>query len=610
METPKITVQETRVKKANIQRLVVSGHHKNVSAYTTGGESSEPQSIVINEGVRTIEPFSFCGNALRELVLPASIERIGVSAFDGFVPENMIIRCYSETFSEIYSHYLSPNKIEYGSGKPFSKEFTKEDADKFIDEEIVIIPHGITAIGKEAFANNTKIRHITIPDSVIFIEQFAFDNCVNLRSVKMSNATKMIGWSAFKACENLTVIDLPDSLVLIGAGAFAYCKGIKSLKIPSLVNHIGSGIFAYCNQQINIRIENNSSFYVEAGVLYGIDGTVLWVDPKIAEVTFSNKCKYIGGWSFADSFAQKVVLPDSVEYISSQAFYNCHSLEYVYIPQSVRNISSDAFYDCPNATIFCESNLYIESFVEKYNVNLKIIEKEIMTKETVSYLKNNSNLKLSDFKIIPRESFKNNKTITNITISKVAFIGQEAFYNCDSLTNVIINSNLHSIDEWAFANCKNIKCISLKEVRYIGSAAFAGSGHFDFSIKSEYYQYTNGLLFGNEDGRLIWASPKLKGNITIPGDITIISLCAFMDCKNINSIEIPLGVTKIEDWAFLNCKKLNSIRIPENVTDIGFDVFVETNDLFKIHCYKDSVAEQYAINNNICYELIENEVIV
>ena len=61
-----------------------------------------------------------------------------------------------------------------------------------------------------------------------------------------------------------------------------------------------------------------------------------------------------------------------------------------------------------------------------------------------------------------------------------------------------------------------------------------------------------------------------------------------------------------ENYAFFGCSTLTIIKIPKNVTSIGYDAFYGCDNL-TIKCNKDSHAHQYAIDNDIAYELIEPE---
>ncbi|MBR6186284.1 MAG: leucine-rich repeat domain-containing protein [Clostridia bacterium] len=72
----------------------------------------------------------------------------------------------------------------------------------------IVIPDGVTAIGKEAFKGK-DINSVSIPDS-----------CT------------LIGSRAFYGCKKLTRVVLPDNGIYLGAECFFNCTAIKEINIP------------------------------------------------------------------------------------------------------------------------------------------------------------------------------------------------------------------------------------------------------------------------------------------------------------------------------------------------------------------------------------------
>lgn len=87
-------------------------------------------------------------------------------------------------------------------------------------EEHVVIPDGITQIGKHAFRKNHRIKSVYIPEGVISIGNSAFYDCYNLESVSVPDGMTKFGVWVFARCFRLEKIDLPDSITFIGKGAF------------------------------------------------------------------------------------------------------------------------------------------------------------------------------------------------------------------------------------------------------------------------------------------------------------------------------------------------------------------------------------------------------
>ena len=92
-------------------------------------------------------------------------------------------------------------------------------------------------------------------------------------------------------------------------------------------------------------------------------------------------------------------------------------------------------------------------------------------------------------------------------------------------------------------------------------------------------------------------------SITIPNTIHVIPSNCFKNCSVLHTVNIPSSVHTIKTNAFNNCDSLRSVHIPYNVSIIEDGAFLECENL-KIICYKHSVAESYAIDNNIPHSLI------
>ncbi|MBE6607787.1 MAG: leucine-rich repeat domain-containing protein [Ruminococcaceae bacterium] len=166
-------------------------------------------------------------------------------------------------------------------------------------------------IGKEAFANDTVLKKVTIPDSVEIIYDYAFSACVNLKTVKLSGNLKEIGLGAFFDCSSLKTAELPNRLEKIDVSAFENCKLLKSLKIPQSCAEIGTDAFLGCENLILDCSENNlaqeiakkyniptdfsessESTMIKAGILIAVAVICVFVlPPVIKKIIISAKNK-------------------------------------------------------------------------------------------------------------------------------------------------------------------------------------------------------------------------------------------------------------------------------------------------------------------------------
>ena len=74
----------------------------------------------------------------------------------------------------------------------------------------VVIPEGVTEIGKEVFNKNKAISSITLPKSLRIVGSQAFASCDALMSVSVPSAVKEIRWGAFDWCKNLKSVSIDN----------------------------------------------------------------------------------------------------------------------------------------------------------------------------------------------------------------------------------------------------------------------------------------------------------------------------------------------------------------------------------------------------------------
>lgn len=121
-------------------------------------------SIVIPEGVTEIgsSVFSGCEN-LQNVVIPENVTEIGSMAFKNCKIEN-------------YEHKLFKVK----DGCCFSNDGKTVLYCTKASKQEIVIPEGVTTIGKWAFFECINLQNVVIPSSVKAIGSHAFMSCPNL----------------------------------------------------------------------------------------------------------------------------------------------------------------------------------------------------------------------------------------------------------------------------------------------------------------------------------------------------------------------------------------------------------------------------------------------
>ena len=106
--------------------------------------------------------------------------------------------------------------LNEGSSFSFDKVFFNKQLTTLIHCPIPVkgrysIPHTVTSIGIEAFAQCKELTSVIIPSSI-----------------------KTIGCLAFYNCICLTSITIPDSIIEFGYRAFSNCAGLKTILVRTI----------------------------------------------------------------------------------------------------------------------------------------------------------------------------------------------------------------------------------------------------------------------------------------------------------------------------------------------------------------------------------------
>lgn len=279
-----------------------------------------------------------------------------------------------------------------------------------------------------------------------------------------------IGKNAFNSCNGLNSITVPDSVVTISKMAFFWCTGLKSVTIGNGVTTIGDFAFQYS---------------------------------AVTNVTFGSSVTSIGKGAFQyTNLAGRIIIPDSVEIISQNAFYSCYDITDVTIGNSVTTIGDQAFYNC--------------------------------------------------------------HALTSITIpDSVTTIGNQAFYNCNKLTNIIIGSGVASIGENIF-NCTSLSGITVDESNQHYKSIDGNLYTKDGKTLVKYAAAKADSSFVIPEGVEIigdkaFANCRNLSTVTFSDGVKVIGKDVFENCLYLFSVTIPSSVTTIGDNAFKDFRTLRYV---------------------------------------------------
>ena len=176
--------------------------------------------------------------------------------------------------------------------------------------------------------------------------------------------------------------------------------------------------------------------------------------------------------------------------------------------------------------------------------------------------------------VIPDRFVHNGKTYKVTCIGEGAFKASVQNHELVSLvSSVEMPYSIDTIRNWAFSECVHLTSIDIpNSVKYIGDAAFAGSGLTSVVIPSS----VNG--FGNS----VFSSTCLT-SVEIPESMEKIPCGMFSMCFSLTSVTLHDHVTTICDDAFYD-SGLTSFEIPASVNYLGVNPLDDCSSLTTLIC--------------------------
>lgn len=482
---------------------------------------------------------------------------------------------------ETISSIVHISSITYTANKklPWTSDYIKDGIySAAFDAEILshnfsngngtlIFTQKLTTIGEYAFYGCSDLLSVTIPNSVINVGINAFSDCNNLASpvynvhvfaillptnysgaYSIPDGIETIAGRAFKYCNNLTSVTIPNSVTSIGDEAFYGCSSLTSLSLPNSVTNIGKSAFAGCG---------SSPIYNAHIFAY-----------------------------MPSSFSGAYTIPDGIESIACNAFYDCNNLTSVTIPNSVISIGEKAFYSCSNLTSVSIPNSVINigdyAFSDCSSLNTEIYNAHVFAYMPKSY---SGAYTIPDgIESIAGCAFIHCSNLTSVFIpNSVISIGDEAFIGCNGITSPLYNAHVFAYMPKSYSGAYTIPdgiesiageafeyCSSLTSVTIPNSVTSIGKSAFEHCSSLTSVTIPNSVT---SIGERAFANCSGLISVTIPNSITSIESASFQGCGGLTSVTIPNSVTNIGSYAFSLCNSLTSVTIPNSVTRIGKHAF-------------------------------------
>ncbi|MDY0063990.1 MAG: leucine-rich repeat protein [Bacilli bacterium] len=310
-------------------------------------------SVVIPEGIVTIEQFAFHSTSLTSFTIPSTTTFCDISNFGISTLSNINVETDNLTYTSVNGVLYSKDKtilIRFPTNKDDTPDFTgvihiENSAFSETGFENLIIPEGVLTIGDSSFFGCSNLTSITLPSTLQSIGSSAFMLCSKLASIILPEGITNIGSQTFYLCSNLNTVTLPSTLQVIERYVFANTS-LTSITIPASVTSIGYYAFAQCYSLENIILSESITIINNYTFLDCIN---------LNNISIPDSVTSIGEFAFGFcSSLTSINIPDSVTFIGYRAFHLCNELTEIYIPLSVTEISELAFSSCSKLTIYTD----------------------------------------------------------------------------------------------------------------------------------------------------------------------------------------------------------------------------------------------------------------
>ncbi|MDE6548875.1 MAG: leucine-rich repeat protein, partial [Muribaculaceae bacterium] len=380
------------------------------------------KTIELPESLTSIDNSVFYGGGLTSLELPSSVESIGDLSFSGCPIESVSLPAYLQSIgSQSFSDCYDIRTIKYYSESLVTAEENIFDIIVY-DNGTLITPNATMAEVKATLPWNKFLRITASDGSVAPIREGDDFEYEGITYTVLSDSDK--------TCKTKKGQYIDDVLV----------PGNKvdgNIEIPSTV-HGGTDVYSV----------------VEIG-------DCGFIHNDITSISLPETIKYISGNAFDGcSKLSEINFPESLVEIGLQAFRNCSSLVSLNFPESLTSISFETFQGCTSlvSVSFKSSITEIESAMFEGCTNLT----NVTLPENLTSIKNSAFNGCSSLK-----SIQFPETLTSI--------GEGAFMWCTGLTSIDLPSSLKQLEPRVFYSCQNLNSISLPDaITFIGSSVFDG----------------------------------------------------------------------------------------------------------------------------------------
>lgn len=515
-------------------------------------------SFEATDTLRSLGDYAFMDTGITAFNMPNSVISIGIYQFAGC--ENLVSLTISSSVTVIPEgmcdkQYRTDN-IEASQLQPCSSLTA------------IVIPDGITAIGKYAFRKTTALTSVTFEEgsAITTIAESAFEGSA-IKTLDLSKATASkitLDAFAFRAAL-LETVNLPFSVKSLGT-AFIGCDTIKKFEIEddgdayldnNYFNVDAESLVVYNADRDEIRLYagNAEEFVIPDGVTK-IYYNAFRSNTTLKKVTIPKSVRYIedAAFAFCTNLAQ-VIIPDDAELlqIGFRAFA-FSGLKEISIPASVTKLGAHSYsLGAPSED---EIAAYNDWFIN-----------------VAQYGDNANGSQVKDGWEISKTTwqgrvFEGCGSLESVIISTTASC-EYMFLRCASLSNVQFNnSDIRQFSDYQFAFCSSLKTIDLPWLlTWPAQYAFAHSGLTEITLPKGMQVQTSWSGYYDPYGAGMFAGCEDLKKVTIPENYQVIPDNMFQR-SGLEEVTLPTNIKEIGQGAFAWCENLKTVVFPEECTNL------------------------------------------
>ena len=246
-----------------LKKLTLSDGLIHIGAFAFSG-CGQLTSVQIPEGVTCIDEyaFSYC-HGLKEIQLPNSLTKMGRRTFETIQGLSHLqfssyggARYLGNDQNPYLVLYDCETELETGSVHPQTQLIVPEAFADQVKLKEMTIEGRVANLYADTFLNCTGLERIFFGMSMKYVDPLAFSNCPRIRQIEVDLSNSMyqsVGNCLINVKNQPLVLGGADavipqdgSVLKIGAYAFYQRQGMTELQIPSSVQVVRKSAFAFC----------------------------------------------------------------------------------------------------------------------------------------------------------------------------------------------------------------------------------------------------------------------------------------------------------------------------------------------------------------------------